>query len=74
MENDGWQKIDFEGTPVSNDLIKALSFALLKALEDWQKQRGIEEMESEECAAAMMAAAFVVMNCLNSETLGPTIQ
>ena len=55
-------------------LIKALSDGLLRSLDEWQEERGIEEMEASRCFVAMAAAVNAAMDCLSGETEGVTLQ
>jgi hypothetical protein len=55
-------------------LIHALSVGLLRALDEWQEERGIEEMDADKCVVAMAAAVSAAMEMLTSENEGFTIQ
>ena len=74
MADDSGEESDFSAVLIPLSLIKALSVGLLTALEEWQEERGIEEMGTERCIVAMLAAVNAAMECLSSETTGVTIQ
>ena len=74
MEDDdgNWAGRDSVLIPLS--LIQALSVGLLRALDEWQEERGIEEMEASRCFVAMAAAVNAAMDCLSGENEGMTLQ
>ena len=74
MADDSGEEPEFSAVLIPLSLIKALSVGLLTALEEWQEERDIEEMESERCVVAMLAAVNTAMEFLSSETAGVTIQ
>jgi hypothetical protein len=55
-------------------LIQALSVGLLRALDEWQEERGIDEMDPSRCFVAMAAAVNSAMECLSGENEGVTLQ
>jgi hypothetical protein len=74
MEDDdgNWAGRDSVLIPLS--LIQALSVGLLRALDEWQEERGIEEIEASRCFVAMAAAVNAAMDCLSAENEGGTLQ
>jgi hypothetical protein len=74
MEDDdgNWAGRDSVLIPLS--LIQALSVGLLRALDEWQEERGIEEIEASRCFVAMAAAVNAAMDCLSDENEGGTLQ
>jgi len=74
MENDNRDGPEFETVLIPLSLIQALAFALLKALDDWMDERGIEEMEISRSFVAMSAAVNEAMECLSDETEEATLQ
>jgi len=47
---------------------------LLRALDEWQEERGIDEMDASRCFVAMAAAVNSAMECLTSDNEGVTLQ
>lgn len=74
MEDDdgNWAGRDSVLIPLS--LIQALSVGLLRALDEWQEERGIDEMDANRCFVAMAAAVNAAMDCLSDENEGGTLQ
>lgn len=74
MEDDdgNWAGRDSVLIPLS--LIQALSVGLLRALDEWQEERGVEEIEASRCFVAMAAAVNAAMDCLSDENEGGTLQ
>ena len=74
MEDDdgNWAGRDSVLIPLS--LIQALSVGLLRALDEWQEERGIDEIEASRCFVAMAAAVNAAMDCLSAENEGGTLQ
>lgn len=74
MEDDDGNEPELDAVLIPLSLIQALSVGLLRALDEWQEERGIEEMEASRCFVAMAAAVNAAMECLSGETEGVTIQ
>jgi hypothetical protein len=74
MEDDDGNEPELDAVLIPLSLIKALSDGLLRSLDEWQEERGIEEMEASRCFVAMAAAVNAAMDCLSGETEGVTLQ
>jgi hypothetical protein len=74
MEDDNGDESGLDAVLIPLSLIQALSVGLLRALDEWQEERGIEEMEASRCFVAMAAAVNAAMDCLSGETEGVTLQ
>jgi hypothetical protein len=74
MEDDKWNGSECDAVLIPLSLIHALSVGLLRALDEWQEERGIEEMDADRCVVAMAAAVSAAMEMLTSENEGFTIQ
>ena len=74
MEDDNGDESGSESVLIPLSLIQALSVGLLKALDEWQEERGIEEMTDIRCFLAMGAAVEFAMVCLTGEYKGVTLQ
>ena len=74
MEDDDGNEPKLDAVLIPLSLIKALSDGLLRSLDEWQEERGIEEMEASRCFVAMAAAVNAAMDCLSGETEGVTLQ
>jgi hypothetical protein len=74
MEDDKWNGSERDAVLIPLSLIHALSVGLLRALDEWQEERGIEEMDADRCVVAMAAAVSAAMEMLTGENEGMTIQ
>jgi len=74
MEDDDGDWAGRESVLIPLSLIHALSVGLLRALDEWQEERGIDEMDASRCFVAMAAAVNSAMECLTSDNEGVTIQ
>jgi hypothetical protein len=74
MEDDDGDWTGRESVLIPLSLIQALSVGLLRALDEWQEERGIEEMDADRCVVAMAAAVSAAMESLTSANEGMTIQ
>jgi hypothetical protein len=74
MEDDDGNEPELDAVLIPLSLIQALSVGLLRALDEWQEERGIEEMEASRCFVAMAAAVNAAMDCLSGENEGMTLQ
>ena len=74
MEDDNGDESGLDAVLIPLSLIQALSVGLLRALDEWQEERGIEEIEASRCFVAMAAAVNSAMECLTSDNEGVTIQ
>jgi hypothetical protein len=74
MEDDDGNEPKLDAVLIPLSLIQALSVGLLRALDEWQEERGIEEMEASRCFVAMAAAVNAAMECLSGENEGVTLQ
>ena len=74
MEDDDGNDSGPDAVLIPLSLIHALSVGLLRALDEWQEERGIEEMEASRCFVAMAAAVNAAMDCLSGENEGVTLQ
>lgn len=74
MEDDDGNEPRSESVLIPLSLIHALSVGLLRALDEWQEERGIEEMDAERCVVAMAAAVNAAMESLTSDNEGMTLQ
>jgi hypothetical protein len=74
MEDDNGNEPELDAVLIPLSLIQALSVGLLRALDEWQEERGIEEIEASRCFVAMAAAVNAAMDCLSGETEGVTLQ
>ena len=74
MEDDDGNEPELDAVLIPLSLIQALSVGLLRALDEWQEERGIEEIEASRCFVAMAAAVNAAMDCLSGENEGMTIQ
>ena len=74
MEDDDGNEPKLDAVLIPLSLIQALSVGLLRALDEWQEERGIEEIEASRCFVAMAAAVNAALDCLSGETEGVTLQ
>lgn len=74
MENDNRDGPERPPIIIPASLIHALSFALLKTLDDWMDEHGIEEIQVGGSFAAMAAAVNAAMESLTSDDEGMTLQ
>jgi len=74
MEDDDGDWAGSESVLIPLSLIHALSDGLLRALDEWQEERGIEEMDADRCVVAMAAAVSAAMERLTSANEGMTLQ
>jgi hypothetical protein len=74
MEDDDRDGPERDTVLIPLSLIRALSDGLLGALDEWQEERGIEEMDADRCVVAMAAAVNAAMESLTSANEGMTIQ
>lgn len=74
MEDDDGDWAGRASVLIPLSLIHALSFALLKTLDDWMDEHGIEEIQVGGSFAAMAAAVNAAMESLTSDDEGMTLQ
>lgn len=67
MEDDTGGRSDSGTVLIPLSLIQALQVGLLKALDEWQEERGIDEMEADRCFVAMVAAVESTMEFLMAD-------
>jgi len=74
MEDDKWDGSERDTILIPLSLIHALSDGLLRALDEWQEERGIDGIHADRCLVAMAAAVSAAMESLTIENEGMTIQ
>jgi hypothetical protein len=74
MEDDYGDGEEFHSVIVPLSLIHALTFEMLHVIDQWHEDRKIEEISHRQCFAAMMAAIEAVMEQLENDGEGMTLQ
>lgn len=74
MADDSGEESEFSTVLIPLSLIRALSAGLLTALEEWQEERGIEQMDVDRCAVAMIASVEAAMEVVSYKAPKATIQ
>ena len=74
MEDDNGDESGSESVLIPLSLIQALSEGLLRALDEWQEERGIDGIHADRCLVAMAAAVSAAMESLTIANEGMTLQ
>ena len=74
MEDDDGDWAGSESVLIPLSLIHALSDGLLRALDEWQEERGIDGIDADRCLVAMAAAVSAAMERLTSANERMTLQ
>lgn len=74
MEDDDGDWAGRESILIPLSLIQALSDGLLRALDEWQEERGIDGIDADRCLVAMAAAVSAAMESLTNANERMTIQ
>jgi hypothetical protein len=74
MEDDDGDWAGRESVLIPLSLIQALSDGLLRALDEWQEERGIDGIHADRCLVAMAAAVSAAMESLTIMNEGVTLQ
>ena len=74
MEDDDGNDSGPDAVLIPLSLIQALSVGLLRALDEWQEERGIDGIHADRCLVAMAAAVSAAMESLTSDNEGVTLQ
>ena len=74
MEDDNGDESGSESVLIPLSLVHALSEGLLRALDEWQEERGMDGIHADRCFVAMAAAVSTAMERLTNENEGMTLQ
>lgn len=74
MDNDNGDEAEFHSVVVPLSLIYALTFEMLYVIDQWHGDRKIDVINHHQCFAAMMAATEAVMEQLDNDGQGETLQ
>jgi len=74
MEDDYGQEAKIFSVTVPLSLIHALTFEMIYVIDQWHEDRSINDVDTEKCFAAMMAATEAVLEMLHEDGHGETLQ
>jgi hypothetical protein len=74
MEDDSGENEEFHSVVVPVSLIHALTFEMLYVIDQWHEDRSINDINTEVCFTAMIAAMEAAIEILHEDEQAETLQ